>query len=404
MHNSKSDWWIVTLATALTAFGSALTWTGLPYFVAKGSGNASHMLSLFAAETVASVLMIFVSGAISMRWSARFILIVTELMCGVVLLILYVYYDPHRPYLIYIAGVLMAAIASLSTVPLQTLTAGLKSEAQLEMWWARRGMVVITAKLAGTAAGPLLFDWLGANALIFDIATYTFAAAGFWLIGSRAGDQAGSQSKLGQSVRELVSGFAAIVSRPRGSALLVLEFASGALGMPLTAAAVSLLQQQSGFNAYPVSAYWVMGFFAAFSTNAFLGTGRLDRLHRSRIYLGSMLLSTTGILMLGMANGWMVIITAQVVLTMGRVSSETYLFGLAYRFDESDARPVTLAGADAVYELGAAIGMVVILLAQSESSHQWIWIYGAATLGLCFCVWQKAFTEELAGARTAPAI
>ncbi|MEY4568048.1 MAG: hypothetical protein RLY14_3018 [Planctomycetota bacterium] len=399
MHNSKTDWWILTLAAALTAFGSALTWTGLPYFVAKDSGNVSHMLGLFVAETVASVLMILLSGAISLRWSSRTILIVTELSCGVVLSALYLGYDPLKPHLIYIAGVIMASIASLSTVPLKVLTVGLMSETQLEMWWARRGMIVIVAKLAGTAAGPILFESLGVNAILFDIATYMLGAIGIWMIGSRSGGKVESQSKLGQSLGALMSGFAAIISRPRGDALLILQFASGALGMPLTAAAVSFLQHKSGGDPYPMSAYWVLGFFAAFTTNALLGTGWLDRMQRSRIYFGTMILISAGLFLLGMANSWVVVIAAQMVLTVGRVSADTYLFGLAYRFDESDSRPLTLASADAIYQLGAAIGMVSVLLAESGLNQQWIWIYGTVALGMCFCVWQKAFSEEPLGTR-----
>lgn len=224
MGEARLFLWIALISTC----GFSMTWTGLPIWLAKQSGNPSRLGDLFVVSAVTTLLFALIGGQLTDKFSKKSLTIGAEVASALVLLlVLWVSNvgQAGHPLLLLLLffyfGVRAIGSNAESVWFLSTpASSGVAASA------TNRQLVLTGAKILGMSSGPFLFQTLGSSALLLTILGFGLTAILFSRI-SESRDQAESTGPE-PSAKDILRSLGE-TSLSRG----LLMFSTGLLGVPL---------------------------------------------------------------------------------------------------------------------------------------------------------------------------
>ncbi|WP_371666630.1 MFS transporter [Streptomyces sp. NBC_00289] len=278
------------VAGTVETVGTSLTWTGLPVYVVALTGEVSFLTWLLTVQTIAGLVTTLVAGAVTDRFSLHKTIIATSAVSAAGLITIYVALSPGRVWPFLLLSVVIQIAATIAGNAVRVWFTFLSGPDELVRWTATRGAWLTTAKLVGTGAGPAVYGLTGGGALLLNAALIV-AAAVLYGCASRGlpygvGRTPGANESVGpggigprtQILAQVIAAVRLVRTVPRLGMLLGLQASAGLLGLPLTGVALQLLQAMPSTQTIHYSAFWVVGFGAAFAANLTLSKSRiLDR-------------------------------------------------------------------------------------------------------------------------------
>ena len=224
MGEARLFLWIALISTC----GFSMTWTGLPIWLAKQSGNPSRLGDLFVVSAVTTLFFALVGGQLTDKFSKKTLTIGAEIASALMLLlVLWVSNvgQAGHPLLLLLLFFYFAVRAIGSNAEsvwfLSTpASSGLAASA------TNRQLVLTGAKILGMSSGPFLFQTLGTNALLLTIFGFGLTAILFSRISEHRelADSTGPEPSARDILRSL---------RETSPARGLLMFTTGLLGVPL---------------------------------------------------------------------------------------------------------------------------------------------------------------------------
>jgi MFS family permease len=312
-----------TLAGVVETLAAAMTWTGLPFYAVTVTNRSGLFTWLFTAQTIAGIGATAIAGTITDRFPLRRVVLATSTVTAAGLLTIGGSLSAGRiwPFLALSLAIQLSGTIAANTV--KVWFTFLAPQGELARWIARRETYLIVAKLAGTSAGPLLYQVLGRKALLLNALMVLAAAAGYVIAARRAPAGRPAPERDEPFRHQVADGFRVVRGRPALARLVLLQSCAGLLGLPLTAVALRLLKGMPGAGPLDFSLFWIIGFAGAFGTNMAVGKGRLRIGDPLRMITTTLLTASAAIAVLAdigspllFAGGFLVVVVSRTTLNV----------------------------------------------------------------------------------------
>jgi len=388
MSYRQRDYRLIIIATGLGQFGAAVTWTGLPVFVAELTGRISDLSALFIASSLTSLLFTMAGGMLADRLSRRQLAIGGSLASAIVMSGLAFALDPDRPEIFYIAGVLNTLITALTLPALTTWFNAIASDVRgdLVRGIGTKSFVVMGSKMVGFASGPLLYAALGKPALLVTVGMSLLEAAALVFV-----------VHLGQpetTRRRLESG-ADIVQHLNIKHVHLLGLAAivGLASYPMVNAGVSTMKSTFAAPSHFLSLYWIGGAGGALVGNFLLSRGALQPGREQSYFVYMAAIAIAAVLTLGLATGPIVFVAAHTLHSFTAISMRNMLGAEAFRSVATEYQGRFTAFCTIFEEAAGLAGLAALLLLQERFGAQALYLlllpFFAARLVLGIAMWSR---------------
>ncbi|MEN9658211.1 MAG: hypothetical protein RL571_1676 [Pseudomonadota bacterium] len=365
----NKNWLLLTISATLIHFGSAVIWSGLPFYVAKISGNINHLSGLFVAETISALLFGLLAGYLTDSMSRKKICVSSSLGITLTLVICMFTSGRDNIYIFYITGLVVSVFGTLTQNAISVWVSETVPSTELERWSGKRGMLIISAKLFGTSVGPLLFNLFDHYVLYLDAITffigaiiYSFASEGGAILPSRKG-----KHTLKGLCGDLKSSISVAFSNRVLKKYILIDFLLGIVGMPVTSACMIILVGHLGATDKEVSLFWMIGFAGSFFGQFLMGRGIKDYFGAPWLVFLSCIGALTAILGV-VYSGALSFFFFFFTLTFTRVIIGSVVFSFFFRAIEPKFRGRILSISDISTEIGSLIGFGFIAIISVENT------------------------------------
>lgn len=225
----RRNYGLLWTAQLISMIGDWALFTALPFFVYELTGSVLATGVMFMIQVMPPLILGSVAGVFVDRWDRRWTMIGASLFRGAVLLILLSVRSSDMIWLVYLAGFLESTATQFFGPANNALMPRLVDQDQLLTANSLDSMGENSARLIGPALGGAMLAALGLQGVIvFDIATYLFAAVLMFLItvptdmdldGPAIAETAGNA--LSEFWHDLTSGFRFVGSKPALSRLFL---------------------------------------------------------------------------------------------------------------------------------------------------------------------------------------
>lgn len=166
-------------------FGQLISLTGdwflfiaLPFYIYNLTGSTLATGAMFAAQLLPGLLFGSLAGVFVDRWDRKWVMIVSDVLRGLVLLLLLVVQSPEWLWLIYLTTFLQAAIGQFFQPAKNAVIPQLVDEQDLVPANSLSAVSDSLTRLVGPLMGGVMFAALGLNAVVLaDVASFFASAA-----------------------------------------------------------------------------------------------------------------------------------------------------------------------------------------------------------------------------------
>ncbi len=275
------------LASGISQIGSAITWTGLPAYLAATRGELKLSASLFIASTAASLLTTLFASKLVDKGFSKPIAVSANIVCAVIVTILALFLNHISNVAYFAIALALSVTSSLGDFSVSAQYQSLAKCNNTEKALAKQGAIVSVAKIIGMGVGPVAFSVLGSSALILDAASFLaagilIASASFLFTNIEAEPEKKQVQKL-QLSQSLILWMSALGL-------------GGLLSFPLVAASLQLLQQTTTHGPAATAAFWIVG-----SSSMTLSHLLSMKIKSARVSASQMNIFTTPIIIAGVS-------------------------------------------------------------------------------------------------------
>jgi MFS family permease len=236
--------------------GSWALFTALPFYVYNLTGSVLATGIMFMIQVVPPLILGSVAGVFVDRWDRRWTMIGSNLVQGVVLLILLGVRSVDLIWLVYLAGFLESTAAQFFGPANNALLPTLVEEDQLLTANSLDSLGENTARLIGPSLGGLLLASIGLNGVVFlNFGTYLLAASLIFLIRvptesalPAAEDESSAGRVLSEFWREFVAGLKLVAGKPAIARLFLVVGIAGLGDSILTVLLIPFYQDIVGIG------------------------------------------------------------------------------------------------------------------------------------------------------------
>jgi MFS family permease len=171
---------LLFIGQGFSFLGSTVSWVAVPYQAYQLTGSSLTVGLLAAAELPAILVTAFLGGALADAFDRRRLVQIAEfgLACGAAILLINSLLGEPRLWVLFVAGVAMAAFDGIQRPPLDSLEPRLVEKHELPAASALNSLRGNVGQIAGPAFGGVLIATVGLPATYaFDLVTYGFSLA-----------------------------------------------------------------------------------------------------------------------------------------------------------------------------------------------------------------------------------
>lgn len=356
-----------TLAGVVETLAAAMTWTGLPFYVVTMTNRSGLFTWLFTAQTIAGIAATAVAGTVTDRFPLRRVVLATSTVSAAGLLTIGGSLTAGRIWPFIVLSLAIQLSGTIGANAVKVWFTFLAPQAELARWIARRETYLIVAKLAGTSAGPLLYQVLGRGALVLNALLVLGAAAGY-VIADRRTPAGRPEPEQDEPFRHQVAdGFRVVRGQPALARLVLLQSFAGLLGLPLTAVALRLLKGMPGAGSLDFSLFWIIGFVGAFGTNMAVGKGWLKIGDHLRIITAALLTASAAIAVLANISSPLVFACGFLVVVISRTALNVVLFASIVPSVAATHRGRIVGLTDLVNDSAGLLALAVFLVVRDSA-------------------------------------
>ncbi|MGZ3721386.1 MAG: MFS transporter [Bdellovibrionales bacterium] len=286
----------LSMAQSINTVGTALTFTGLPVFLAQVTGNVRNSSLLFMLEALAGIVMSLIGGHLVDRVSKKNVAMVCNILSGILILFLFFSFDIKHTEVIYAVGMLTSLVNAMAAVATNSWFRIEAKKSDLRVEIGRRGLWLSGAKILGMSLGPITFSYWHQFALLADGLSY-FSAAGilFYVNCQAVTGSAEPQSRLG--IGSLVTS----LLKKNIPFLISASLLSGLMSVPFINLSIVVLQNRFHVDASWVSMLWLLGSGTSILSNLCIARGLTKYFSSRSLTLAVSFLLGFGILMMSFA-------------------------------------------------------------------------------------------------------
>jgi MFS family permease len=247
---------LLWVSQLISMIGSWALFTALPFYVYNLTGSVLATGIMFMIQVVPPLILGSVAGVFVDRWDRRWTMIGSNLVQGVVLLILLGVRSVDLIWLVYLAGFLESTAAQFFGPANNALLPTLVEEDQLLTANSLDSLGENTARLIGPSLGGLLLASIGLNGVVFlNFGTYLLAASLIFLIRvptesalPAAEDESSAGRVLSEFWREFVAGLKLVAGKPAIARLFLVVGIAGLGDSILTVLLIPFYQDIVGIG------------------------------------------------------------------------------------------------------------------------------------------------------------
>lgn len=376
-------------ASVTDNLGAALTWTGLPLYVATITGDARQLAWLFTAQTLAGLIMSFFAGNLTDSFSATTLIVSCSVCVAVFLVVVFLLFGKDDIWPFYALGILNAVATAIASNALRVWLGSLIPADDLATWLGKRGVWLSGSKLAGTAFGPILFSALGKNALL--ISAVLVLLGGFLYFAAVRGSstRAPRINNPDSRVRQLVAGWSEVRASPVLARMLFVQASVALLGIPLTALLLELLYQIVEGDSPYFSAFWAIGFGGSILANTVLALGFSRRLAPKGVLLAGFTIAAISMVVMVLSNVPVLFLGLFLIVVFSRTVLGITVFATIFPSISKANRGRVIGVNDFVADGLALIGLILL----STISPEFLVPFALAYLALLLVVFLAGATR-----------
>ena len=356
--SSKRDLTLVTLAAGVNQFGSALSWSGIPFQVVSETGQEDFFSLLFFTAALAAFIAPLFGGYIGDKFSRKAVSVSSALLTGVILLTMY-FTTSDNIFLLSSLAFAITFIANLANPALSAWRGAIidKANEDFEEGIATFNTQVMVAKLLGFAAGPLVYGFLGQTGYLVDSATSLAGGVILVFVSSTL------SQKGGMVQTSFIEAFKFLQSQglnQKNRRILWISGITGLLTFPIISFSLQRLYSQDGTTQLVISLFWLIASGGSVFSNLFLAKGAISRFGRQRVFVianVAILLAVVGVFF---ANSWLVVVVVFTLFTLGNPAVGTIIFKEQFFLTESADRSKILGLFDSIDSVGVMLGLILI--------------------------------------------
>lgn len=305
------------LAATLDTLGTAITWTGLPVFAFNLTGSYLFAGSLYLTGSVSRILMTIFGGSIIDQFSKKKITMISLLLNALIMIGIYTGILSEQFYFLFPLMILSQCLGSISNISQDVWFNSVVDPEVLARTMSARNSFVLTSKTIGFTAGPMIFVWMGAHALLLDAFSFLICLMILW--GVTYGDQVQSvPTSVSKSLTQgLKASFVEVFKSPplrSFSSVLALD---GVITPTVISLSIYVLHERYHAPDEALSIFWFAGGVGAVAANMILARMKVLEWSKVRMVLISLLMTAGGLLIMLLATHWGGYIGGFLMLTLG---------------------------------------------------------------------------------------
>lgn len=338
-------------ASSINAFGSSITWTGLPMLAMNRFDDPIFSAYLFLASSAANLFFPLFAGKISDHFSRKSIYFISSSMSIICLAVLGIFYEEmdKNDYLtISLISAFSGCFQSSSMGPwfAEVLKSSKGNTNQLI---ARKTTSMMTGKFIGMSVGPLMYGSIASVAFALDIFTsiceliILFSVVEIRPVKTYSSNQ---EKPVSDSLSSIYKSYTKLIS---------LDSIQNILAFPVISTSLVLLNSFYNLDPLYVSVFWILGSANSLFINYLMKTGpilKIDEKIRICIF-GSIFI--LGIIIMYLSSGPIIFLLAFSLIPLSNPVLSNYINGLLVDSVESNHRA-------RVYAFGDSIGQFFTII------------------------------------------
>ena len=303
----NSDLHKVIIASAVSSFGASLTWTGLPVFVYNSTGNSDDFSTLFITSTLAGALFTLIGGQLADRFNRKIITLVCSFLSALSVLSLLFFIDTKGSQAYFYVTMISSLVGSMQISSLSAWHGDIMDALPENngILIAKKNTLMMSAKLLGMGAGPILYTALGKTALILDSAT-VLMEVGILLFVVNHQLKRGAK-KTQKSVKWNMEKIHVIT----------LASLSALLSLPIINIGLQILGDSFKASSTQISLFWLTGALGSLTSNTLMSRGIFKNFSEfQQMSVGTLLMGLSYVLM-GQSSSSSVFIACFALHTLG---------------------------------------------------------------------------------------
>lgn len=382
---------LITISLAMNALGSAMTFTGLPSYVAQMTGNLGHSSGLFLMEAVASLIVTFFAGAIADRYSRKWVAIVASISSGLAMIALAACLKTRLIWSFYVFGIIVSIFDSIAIVATNTWFNSFANKRATEEIIGRKNTILMAAKMIGMGCGPLLAAFVGWKIVLIDASSFFIAA--FFLIFLRYPFQTRLSTTMSGRVL-LKQGLAYIRQKPEFRGITTIAFCTGLLSSPLVNSAIEIIHLNYKGSPFLLSTLWLTGSIGSLITNFLISRGAFKRLGRYQSVIVANMIVICGLFIMTACHSPGVFIASFMLFTLSNPLINTYLSAAFLRVTPAEFMGRVTSHYYVVCDAGTILGITLATWAGSFMGTP-----ANVLIFLPFILWRMRITGTILGPR-----
>lgn len=272
-------------ASVSEGLGAAITWAGLPLYVATITSDPRQLAWLFTAQTLAGLVMSLFAGNLTDRFSATVLIVSSSVFIAALLVAVFFFFGEQDILPYYALGILNAVASSIASNAQRVWLGSLAPQQDLAKWLGKRGVWLSSTKLIGTALGPIIYLGIGKYALLLSALFILIGGLLYFVAVRRSETPHATNLRARGGFARIVAGWSEVRSNPILLKMLFVQAGVALLGIPLTVLLLELLFTLVDGDSPYFSAFWAIGFLGSILANGVLATGVLSRIAPKRLLI-----------------------------------------------------------------------------------------------------------------------
>ncbi|HEY3028636.1 MAG TPA: MFS transporter, partial [Bradyrhizobium sp.] len=161
----------------ISIIGDWVLFIALPFYVYDMTGSALATGMMFAAQLLPSLLLGSVAGVFVDRWNRKRVMIASDVLRGLVLLLLLVVRSPDQLWVVYLVAIAQSTIGQFFVPAKNAIIPNLVDENELIGANSLNAVSDSVTRLIGPSLGGMLMAWLGLTSVVLVVSASFLVSA-----------------------------------------------------------------------------------------------------------------------------------------------------------------------------------------------------------------------------------
>lgn len=362
----------LNIASAINIFGTSFTWTGLPALLFLQTGSAIFSSLLFISASFARIVAALVGGYLVDRVSSKKITIISLLINGVSIVLLYLCVEAEAYIISFLFMIVIQFFGSVFSMSKNIWYRSLVVKGGLVQAIAKMNSYEMSSKTLGFTIGPLIFAFLKVESLLLNM---IFTLIALILILNIPFKQVEQKIVTSSKWRAFQEAARFIKKHPTLNSFTIVTVLNGIIAPTLLSMATAIILGRYSISASALSYFWLVAGTGVIVANMILTKYDLNQLAFSSYQFLITLLLVGGLSIVAIAPNFILFLVGYVCMTFSTPLMMNIIKAEIFKEAQLELRGKIMSLIQASADLGTLLMIIISgVIIEYGYINQFLWL------------------------------